>query len=269
MNSSDPVLVERQGAVAIVSLNRPAVLNALSLAMADALGTVMPALAVDPTVRAVLLVGAGDHFMAGGDLVEMRKGITAIEGKEAQKAETERWVHRAHVAIRAIASMPKPVITAVHGSCAGYGISLMLASDLALAADGTKFTLAYCAIGTSPDGGATWTLPRAIGAKAAAELALTGDRFDAARAMSLGLINRVVAPDKLRDDALALATRLAAGPTAALARTKTLLREGMARSLDAQLDEEARNFAASAVSDDFAEGIDAFLNKRMPKFEGR
>jgi 2-(1,2-epoxy-1,2-dihydrophenyl)acetyl-CoA isomerase len=229
----------------------------------------MPALADDASVRAVLLVGAGDHFMAGGDLVEMRKGLAAIDGREAQQAEAERWVHRAHVAIRAMTGMPKPVITAVHGACAGYGVSLLLASDLALAAEGTKFTLAYCAIGTSPDGGATWTLPRAIGAKAAAELALTGDRFDADRAAALGLVNRVVPPALLRDDALALASRLAAGPTAALARTKRLLRDGAGRTLDAQLDEEARNFAASAVSADFGEGVEAFLTKRPPRFEGR
>jgi 2-(1,2-epoxy-1,2-dihydrophenyl)acetyl-CoA isomerase len=269
MTSSDPVLVERHGAVAMVSLNRPSVLNALSLEMADALATVLPALAGDASVRAVLLVGAGDGFMAGGDLVQMRDGLARIERKEARQAEAESWAHRAHVAIGAITTMPKPVITAVHGACAGYGVSLVLASDLALAAEGTKFTLAYCAIGASPDGGATWSLPRAIGAKQAAELALTGDRFDAARAASLGLVNRVVPLERLRDEAMSLATRLAAGPTLALARTKTLLREGAGRRLDEQLDAEARLFGASTVSDDFGEGIDAFLSKRLPRFEGR
>jgi 2-(1,2-epoxy-1,2-dihydrophenyl)acetyl-CoA isomerase len=265
----DVVTVTREGAVAIVTLNRPAVMNALSLDMADALGAAMETLAADTAVRAVLLNGAGDAFMAGGDILEMRRGLAQGLEHDARCAESERWAHAAHVAIRAIATMPKPVMTAVHGACAGFGVSLVLASDLAIAADGTKFTLAYNLIGTSPDGGSTWTLPRTIGLKHAAELMFTGDRFDAATAARLGLVNRVVPLERLQEEARGFAQRLAAGATQALARTKALLREGLARRFDDQLDAEARAFGASSATPDFAEGIDAFLNKRPPQFEGR
>jgi 2-(1,2-epoxy-1,2-dihydrophenyl)acetyl-CoA isomerase len=145
----------------------------------------------------------------------------------------------------------------------------MLAADLALAADDAYFTLAYCKIGLSPDGGASWSLPRIVGLRRAMEIALLGDRFNAARAAELGLVNRVVARAELARETAALAARLAAGPTAALARTKALLNQSFTTPLSAQLTAEQRAFAACGAEPDFAEGLAGFFEKRPAAFSGR
>jgi 2-(1,2-epoxy-1,2-dihydrophenyl)acetyl-CoA isomerase len=163
--------------------------------------------------------------------------------------------------------MPKPVVAAVQGAAAGFGLSLVLAADLALAAEDTVFTSGYIHLGTSPDGGMTATLAR-VGLKQAAELMLLGDRFDAARALELGLLNRVVPAHALAAEAAALAARLAAGPTHAYGRTKALLQATLGDAFDAQLRRETESFAACAATADFAEGVRAFLEKRRPVFTG-
>jgi 2-(1,2-epoxy-1,2-dihydrophenyl)acetyl-CoA isomerase len=164
--------------------------------------------------------------------------------------------------------MPKPIVAAVQGAAAGFGLSLVLAADLALAAADAVFTSGYIHLGTSPDGGMTATLPHIVGLKHAAELMLLGDRFDAERALALGLVNGVVPADALDAEAAALAARLAAGPTQAYARTKGLLQATMGDGFDAQLRRETESFAASAATEDFAEGVRAFLEKRRPVFTG-
>jgi len=148
-------------------------------------------------------------------------------------------------------------------------MSLMMACDLALAADSAYFTLAYTLIGTSPDGGSTFALPRIVGQKKAMEIALLGERFDAATAERLGIVNRVVAKEKLEEETAKLAARLADGPTAAYARTKTLLNGSLSTSLESQLQREAEAFAQSASEPDFREGLAAFIEKRKPRFTGR
>jgi 2-(1,2-epoxy-1,2-dihydrophenyl)acetyl-CoA isomerase len=160
--------------------------------------------------------------------------------------------------------MDKPVVAAVRGAVAGFGLSLMMSADLVIAAENAYFTLAYSKIALSPDGGATWSLPRHVGLKQAMEIALLGERFDAVRARELGLVNRVVALDQLDAEALKLATRLAAGPAAALARTKALLNQSFDHTLEAQLLAEQRCFAACAADPDFSEGLAAFFEKRSP-----
>jgi 2-(1,2-epoxy-1,2-dihydrophenyl)acetyl-CoA isomerase len=164
--------------------------------------------------------------------------------------------------------MPKPVIASVKGAVAGFGISLMSACDLVVAGDSSYFTLAYCHIGTSPDGGSTYALPRTVGVKQAMEIALLGDRFDATRALELGLINRVVPVAELEGATTKLAARLAKGPTAVYGRTKNLINQSLNRTLPEQLQAEQDNFVASALDADFSEGIQAFVEKRKPNFIG-
>lgn len=258
------VLYETRGNLGVITLNRPAALNALDRQMIDGLAAATAQAAADPAVRVVIVKSAGDHFMAGGDLKWFRE---EIDGRHPDiEAAFQRTIDEVHASTLAIRQMDKPVIAAVRGAVAGYGLSLMLACDFAIAADSAYFTLAYCHIGLSPDGGATWSLPRLVGLRKATELALLGDRFDAATAAGLGLLNRVVPLADLDAEAEALAARLARGPAAALARTKALLQGSFDHSLERQLAAEKRAFAACAAEPDFAEGLNAFVEKRKPAF---
>lgn len=160
-------------------------------------------------MRAVVLRGSGDHFMAGGDLKWFRDQL-ALPAHERQRC-FEELIAGAHASILTLKNMGKPAIAAVHGAVAGFGMSLMMACDLVVAADNAYFTLAYSNIALSPDGGATWSLPRQVGLKQAMEIALLGDRFDAARARELGLVDRVVPLSGLAGETGALAQRLTAG----------------------------------------------------------
>ncbi len=258
------VLYEEQGSIATLTLNRPESLNALNLAMIAELQAASSRAAFDPEVRAVIVRGAGDHFMAGGDLKWFREQL-ALAPQERQP-RFEESIAAVHASILTLKGMNKPVIAAVHGAVAGFGLSLMLAADLVLAAENAYFTLAYCHIALSPDGGATWSLPRMVGLKQAMEIALLGERFDAPKARELGLINRVVPLDQLQDETLKLAQRLAAGPAEALARTKALLNRSLENSLETQLLAEQRSFAACGVHPDFSEGLSAFFEKRPAHF---
>jgi 2-(1,2-epoxy-1,2-dihydrophenyl)acetyl-CoA isomerase len=255
-----------QDGIATLTLNRPASLNALDLAMIDDLRATTARAAVDPAVRVVIVRGAGEHFMAGGDLKWFRDQLALPP--VVRQSRFEEIIAAAHVSILALKSMPKPVIAAVQGAVAGFGLSLMMAADLAVAADNAYFTLAYSNIALSPDGGASWSLPRQVGLKQAMEIALLGERFDAVRARELGLINRVAPLLELEAEVLKLAARLAAGPTEALARTKALLNQSLDNSLEAQLLAEQHSFSACSMNSDFAEALTAFLEKR-PAVYGR
>jgi 2-(1,2-epoxy-1,2-dihydrophenyl)acetyl-CoA isomerase len=262
--TDETVLLRIEGAVATVTLNRPEVLNALDAAMAEGLRAAFERIEGASGLRVVVLEGAGPAFMAGGDI---RQFAAVMDRSPAEKrAWFERLIHDVHPVILTMRRLPLPIIAAVHGAAAGIGMSLLMASDLAIAAEGTVFTLAYCRLGTSPDGGATFFLPRHIGAKKAMEIALLGDRFDAATALALGLVNEVVPAASLGERVAALAARLAHGPAAAYAATKRLLvRSGTATIAD-QLQAEAEAFAGCAALPDFAAGVAAFLAKREPEF---
>lgn len=259
------VIYEVSGHVATLTLNRPESLNALNLAMIDDLRTTTARAAFDPDVRAVVLRGAGDHFMAGGDLKWFRDQLAM--SPQQRQIRFEEMIAVAHTSILSLKGMPKPVIATVHGAVAGFGMSLMMACDLVVAADNAYFTLAYSNIALSPDGGATWSLPRQVGLKQAMEIALLGDRFDATCARELGLVNRVVPLAQLTAEAEGLAQRLAAGPAAALARTKALLNQSLDTALETQLHAEQRAFAACGAHPDFNEGLAAFFERRKASYD--
>lgn len=264
---SDVVLVNRSGAVATVILNRPQVLNALDGEMLEAMRDTFTRLEADAAVRAVIVKGAGEHFMAGGDIKYFHAGL-ALPPAERRR-QTEPFVHKLHPTITAIRRMRAPVIASVRGAAAGFGMSLVLATDLAIAAEDAFFTLAYSLIGTSPDGSGTYHLPRTVGMKKAMELALLADRFDAKTALEIGLVNRVVPVAELEAATTALAERLAAGPSHAYGNTKRLLNRALASTFESQLQAEAESFADCAATEDFAEGVRAFVEKRKPRFTGR
>ena len=262
------VLYEVDADVATLTLNRPESLNALNPAMVDALRAATCQVAEDVRVRAVIVRGAGDHFMAGGDLKWFRQQSVLSERVRRERFST--LLEGVHAAVLEIKRMDKPVIAAVQGAVAGFGMSLMLACDLVLAASNSYFTLAYSSIALSPDGGATWSLPRHVGLKRAMEIALLGERFDAPRALELGLVNRVVEGAQRDVETRKLAQRLAAGPALALARTKELLNASAGAfpdSLEAQLLAEQRAFVDCAAHPDFAEGLAAFFEKRRALYE--
>ncbi len=261
------VQVAREGGVATLTLNRPQALNALNRELTLALRECIFSVERDDSVRCVVIRG-GDHFMAGGDLKWFRalsEGRAAVENR----IQFEGFIHEVHALILSLRRMPKPVVGSVRGAVAGFGMSLMMACDLALAADSAYFTLAYSLIGVTPDGGSTFSLPRMVGQKKAAEIALLGDRFDAATAERLGLVNRVFPSASLESETAKLAARLAAGPTAVYGRTKHLLNAALGSSLESQLQREAEAFALSASEPDFQEGLAAFIEKRKPRFAGR
>jgi 2-(1,2-epoxy-1,2-dihydrophenyl)acetyl-CoA isomerase len=256
------VLTEHADGVLRIRLNRPAVLNALDEAMALALRDAVRAAAGNPAIRVVVLSGEGRAFMAGGDIAVFHQA-----GADAPKAVL-RLIEPLHETVRLLAALPQPVIASLQGPVAGAGMSLALAADLAIAADDVRLNLAYARLGTSPDGSASWSLPRLVGLRKAMEIALLADAMDAPEALRLGLVNRVVPLADLAGETDALARRLAAGPGFAYGRIKGLLRGAHEATLAGQLDAEAAAFAACAGTRDFAEGVAAFLAKRPARFEG-
>ncbi|RJF81203.1 enoyl-CoA hydratase [Azospirillum cavernae] len=267
MNDADaPVLLSREGDVAWIRLNRPAVLNALDERMAAALRDACQAVADaqgEGGARCLVLAGNGRGFMAGGDVARFH------DDPAAAPAVATAIIDLLHEALRILDRLDMPVLASVHGPVAGAGMSLACAADLCVAADDALFTTAYARLGTTPDGSGTHSLPRLVGTRRALELALLCDRVDAAEALRLGLVNRVVPAAALVDETRALAERLAAGPTRAYAGIRHLMRQSWTASLDEQLDAERASFRACAATGDFREGVSAFLAKRKPTFQGR
>ena len=264
---NDTVLLDVREGIATLTLNRPKALNALNRDMIDALLDVLPRVESDPGARCLVVRGAGEHFMAGGDQKQFQCRVS--EPPQSRRRHFQAMIHHLHPAIVTLRRTPKPVIASVRGAAAGFGLSLMMAADLAIAADDSYFTLAYCLIGTSPYGGSSYHLPRVVGLRKAMEIAMLGERFDAAEAKRLGLVNRVVPAADLEAETAKLAGRLAAGPARALANTKRLLNGSLDSALEDQLTAEAEGFADCAARGDFAEGVTAFLEKRPAKFGGR
>ena len=256
------VLVAVEGAVARVTLNRPDRLNALDHDLAAELADSFDRLAGDPTVRVVTLMGAGRAFMAGGD-------ITVFKSAGEQAPEViGRLISLFHRTIRRIRGLDAVVVAGVHGAVAGGGVGLALACDFVVAAEDASFVPAYTRLGTNPDGGTTWSVTRRLGAPRALEWLMLGDALDARAAERMGLVNRVVASIDLSREVDALARRIAAGPATAHAALKHLVEQASYTPLDTQLDAERAGFIKAAGTQDFREGVAAFLERRAPIFGG-
>jgi len=257
---SDGLRVEVDGPVATLTLDRPEALNALTIPLKRALLAALEGIAADRSVRVVILTGAGRAFCAGQDLAER-------EDPAAPPLDVELH-ERYNPIIRALRSMDQPVIAAINGVAAGAGASLAFACDIRIAALEARFVLAFGRIGLLPDSGATWFLPRLVGAARAVELALLGDSVSADQALRIGLVSRVVVAEALLAEARGMAGDLAAGAPVAMAMTKHALERAWTIDLDAALDQEARLQGELGRTADHAEGLAAFREKRTPRFTG-
>lgn len=252
-----------KGSVATIILNRPDCYNALNGQMMEELLKAVLACHEDRAVRAVVLMGAGQTFCAGGDVKEF------VEHTGTLALHIKRLLASLHSAILSICRMPKPVIAGVGGVAAGAGMGLAMACDLAVAAESARFTMAYTKIGLPPDAGSSYFLPRLVGLRRAMELTFTNRVLTADEAREWGLINRVVPDAELTIAVDALANELAAGPTLALGRVKRLLCLSDQASLESHMEHEAQLIALSLQTADFREGVQAFIKKRPPVFSGQ
>jgi 2-(1,2-epoxy-1,2-dihydrophenyl)acetyl-CoA isomerase len=260
----DTINLYRRGAIAKLELNRPERMNAWDTQFGLDLLDGVNAVGEDSGVRAVLIAGAGRAFSTGADLKAGTERRTADGHMDLYSVLTERY----HPIITGIRRMPKPVVAAVNGAAAGIGLSLALACDLVIAAESAYFLLAFVNIGLVPDGGSSLLVPARVGFARATEMAMLGERLPARQALEWGLINQVWPDGELAARAEELVTRLAAGPTRSYAGTKRQLNNWLYHQMDQQLEFEAGIQQEIAGSPDFAEGVEAFSQKREPRFSG-
>ncbi|GAA2213444.1 enoyl-CoA hydratase-related protein [Nonomuraea monospora] len=258
-----PVVVERDGGVAVVTLNRPERRNALDAKTKVALRGALEDVAADSAVRAVLLTGAGGAFCAGQDLAEHAAALREAPAHAFDTVEEDYAP-----VVRLLATMDKPVVAGVNGTCVGAGLALALACDLRVLAEDAVLGTAFSAIGLTCDSGLSATLTRSVGESRARELVLLAEPFSAQQAVEWGISGRVVPRDEVGAAGRALAARLASGPTAAYAESKRLIGEAWGRDLGATLVAEARAQGRLGLTKDHAGAVAAFLAKRKPTFEG-
>lgn len=262
MPEFETILYERQEHIAVVTMNRPERRNAMNRELNRDLLAGLTKAAGDETVRAVLLTGAGPGFCAGADLSMFQARPT---GEEVYDMVLSNYQPMMETIMR----MPKPVIAAINGVAAGAGASLALACDLRLMAHDANLMMAFSNIGLVPDAGATWFLTRLIGYSRAYEMAVEGSRFPAERCYELGLTNKIVPAEQLMSIAAAWARKLAERPTLALGLTKQAMQYAQLHDLSTTIEYEARLQKQTVSSDDFIEGVTAFIQKRDPHFQGK
>ena len=254
------VRLEKDGALAILTLDRPDRLNAMADPMWDALHGHLMTIAADDAIRAVILTGAGRAFCSGGDVTGMAKS-DILSGRARSQ--------RRHRTVLALYNLEKPVIAAVRGAVYGIGNALALACDIVVASDTTKFSMAFKKVGVVPDGGAIFFLTQNLGVARAKELVYTARVVPAAEALALGLVARVVADDKLEIETRALATELAESATYALALAKKMFHSMYVPTLEQLMELETLASGAARLTHDHKEGVEAFKEKRPPRFQGR
>lgn len=256
-------VVSRENGVATLQLNRPEDGNAIDLATSRSLLEAVADLGNDPDARCVLLTGTGRFFCVGGAINAFKAAGPRLP------VLIQEITANLHAAMSGLANMAKPLVVAVNGPAAGAGLSLAIIGDIVLSAPRAHFSMAYSGIGFSPDGGATWLLPRVVGLRVAQEMSFTNRRLSAEEAQAVGLITRVVPEEGLLDEARTIAEKLAAGPTRAFGATRQLLNAGASASFEHQMAAEARAICKAAADWEGREGIAAFAEKRSPEFAAR
>jgi 2-(1,2-epoxy-1,2-dihydrophenyl)acetyl-CoA isomerase len=260
----DPVAMTLNDGIARITLNRPEASNALSLELLRSLAETVVALQAEPSLRTVLLTGAGRNFCGGGDV---REFASHGEGLPAHLRVVTAWLQ---VAASGLIRLPVPVVTLVQGwATGGGGMGLVCASDIVIAGASARFMLGATRVGMAPDAGMSVTLSRLVGLRRAMEIALTNPVIDAETALRDGLVTRVVGDDELAIAGQTLAAELAAGPTLALAQTKRLLWTGLGSSIEAALPDESRTVAELSGTADSLEGLAAVIERREPRYTGR
>jgi len=257
------LLSQVDGGVARITLNRPQQRNALDIPTLKGLLELLDAHEADPAVRVVILSGEGRSFCAGADLAEW------AEAEARGELETYGWTETAHALMSRLHGLAKPTIAAVNGTAVGAGMDLALCCDFRIAGASARFKAGYTGMAYSPDAGASWHLPRLIGAEQAKRLLFLDELWGAEQALSTGLVGEVCADEQLQAVVGELAARLAVGPTFAFAQTKTLIRDGASRSLAQQLEAEQAAGLLCGRSEDAGEALRAVAEKRSPQFKGR
>jgi 2-(1,2-epoxy-1,2-dihydrophenyl)acetyl-CoA isomerase len=261
---SETVLLEREGGVAIVTLNRPDRLNSFTIEMHAALASILTSIETDPTCRAMLLTGAGRGFCAGQDLSDR-----AVAPGKTRNDLGESMELRYNPLVRRLRALPKPIVVAVNGVAAGAGANLALHGDIVLAGKSAKFIQSFAKIGLMPDSGGTWTLTHLLGEARAKALAMLAEPLSAEQAADWGMIYKVVEDADLMIEARRLAIHLSHQPTQALAAIKQAIHTASTGTLDTQLDLERDGQRRLGLTDDYAEGVAAFMEKRPPNFSGK
>lgn len=261
--TSDVVLLDIDGPVARITLNRPDKLNSFNVELHEALASALSTVASDETVRVLLLTGAGRGFCAGQDLGD--RNVAAGEAPPDLGASVEKYYAPL---VRRIRSLPIPVVCAVNGTAAGAGANLALACDLVVATASAKFMEPFCKLGLIPDTGGSYFLPRLVGTARAMGLAMLGEVLSADQAAEWGLIWKSIPDDAFTEEVERLVNHLAAAPTHGLAETKRLIYRSADNTLDAQLDLERDTMRELGHSHDYREGVAAFVEKRKPDFRG-